>query len=443
MYALSSSITWYVSGTIKHLFESNKATIESAFTDTFGQLGIFYERRYHEDPEVVMSLLTKEESNFRHALWLSLRLKRWQSVQGLLKSLCNLMRGRNRFAEWYRLIDQLAHIVSTEQGTPLKGTESLWETVRLFQAKNSEERGDLTQAESSYLLLKNHVELAAGGWQDAEELTPSQQEALPILATTVQKLGGFAIERNDYSEADLRYLQALVMCERLGDVAGKATAMYQLGRICMLKDDLEESTRWYQQVLPIWDVLEEARQKALTLHELGIIALKRNALDEAELWFRQVLSNWKNIEDGHRIAETQHQLGIVAEAQENSKEAEDWYFQAKENWEKLNEKTGLYLTLHHLGKLLRVRGKSEQAEAYLRQILPVWIKNSNHEYKADVQYQLGLIHEKRKEYREARGMFKAAEETFEKIQDSKAEEVRDSLERLGKLGMTRYMEREA
>jgi hypothetical protein len=443
MYALSSSITWYVSGTIKHLLESNKATIESAFTDTYGQLGIFYERRYHEDPEVVMSLLTKEESNFRHALWLSLRLKRWQSVQGLLKSLCNLMRGRNRFAEWYRLIDQLAHIVSTEQGTPLKGTESLWETVRLFQAKNSEERGDLTQAESSYLLLKNHVELAAGGWQDAEELTPSQQEALPILATTVQKLGGFAIERNDYSEADLRYLQALVMCERLGDVAGKATAMYQLGRICMLKDDLEESTRWYQQVLPIWDVLEEARQKALTLHELGIIALKRNALDEAELWFRQVLSNWKNIEDGHRIAETQHQLGIVAEAQENFKEAEDWYFQAKENWEKLNEKTGLNLTLYHLGKLLRARGKSEQAEAYLRQILPVWIKNSNHEYKADVQYQLGLIHEKRKEYREARGMFKAAEETFEKIQDSKADEVRDSLKRLGKLGMTRYMEREA
>jgi len=443
MYALSSSITWYVRGAMNELFESNRTAIESAFTETYGQLGIFYDLRYHEAPEVVMSLLTKEESNFLHALYLSLRLKNWQAVQGLLKSLCNLMRGGNRFAEWYRLIDQLSHIVSTGLGTPIKGTESLWVTVRQFQARNSQEKGNLAQAESIYLLLKNHVELIAGGWQDEEELSSKQQEALPELAATVQKLGEFAIERNDYPEADLRYLQALVMCERLGDIAGKAAAMYQLGRVCILKNELEEATRWYQQVLPIWDVLDEARQKALTLHELGMIAIKRNALNEAELWFRQALSNWKKIEDRHRIAETQHQLGTVAEAQENWKEAEEWYSQAKENWEKLEERTGLTLTLHHLAKILRVRGKSEQAEAYLRQALPTWIKNSNDEYKADVQYQLGMIHEKRKEYREARGMFNAAEETFERIQDPRADEVRDSLKRLGKLGRTKYMEREA
>jgi tetratricopeptide (TPR) repeat protein len=441
MYALSSSITWFVRGTINQVLESNRTALESAFTETYGQLGIFYERRYHEDPEVVMSLLMKEESNFLHALFLSLRLKNWPAVQGLLKSLCNLMRGGNRFAEWYRLIDQLAHMVSTDQGTAIKGTESLWETVCQFQAQNSEEKGDLAQAKSIYLLLKNHAELAAGGWQDVEELSPIQQEALPILASTVQKLGEFAIELNDYSEADLRYLQALVMFERLGNIAGKAEVMYQLGRVCSLKDDLEEATRWHQQVLPIWDVLEEGRQKALTLHELGMIAIKRNELNEAELWFRQVLSNWKNIKDGHRTAETQHQLGIVAEAQENLKEAEEWYLQAKESWERIDDRKGLNLTLHHLGKILRVRGKSEQAEGYLRQVLPVWIKNSNDEYKADVQYQLGLIHEKRKEYREARGMFNASAETFEQMQDPRASEVEDSLKRLGKLGMTRYMER--
>jgi tetratricopeptide (TPR) repeat protein len=107
-------------------------------------------------------------------------------------------------------------------------------------------------------------------------------------------------DRGDYEGAERLYWESLEICERLGDLAGKAATLRELGLLAHHRGDYKESERLYRESLEISERLGNLEGKAVTLHALGKLRWAQGRKAEAEELLRQVLDIYERI--GHRRA---------------------------------------------------------------------------------------------------------------------------------------------
>ncbi|MFD4907379.1 tetratricopeptide repeat protein [Kitasatospora purpeofusca] len=312
----------------------------------------------------------------------------WLQALALLRPLHEHWNARGTDLEARHWIDRVRTAVEEADGTPPvldSPAGSLWLYVVGADARRLLRLGVVDGAERA--LREIHR---------AAELHPPGAEQLDELADCHQRLGGIAVDRGDFGEAEEWYLRSQALLERLGDVEGLAIGHHQLGVVAHRLGRPEDAERLVRQALDLFERLGETGRAAACHHRLGVLAEEQGRFEDAHGCFGQALAAVRAtavgaVADLSVAAELHHRLAAVAAELGRLDEAEDWCERALDLAEESGSRAGAADAHHRLGVLAAARERFAEAEARYRKALEIRQDLGDLAGTAAGEHQLGLV----------------------------------------------------
>ncbi|MFB8237085.1 tetratricopeptide repeat protein [Kitasatospora purpeofusca] len=338
----------------------------------------------------------------------------WLQALALVRPLHDHWNARGTDLEARHWIDRVRLAVEEPDGTPPvldSPAGSLWLYV--------------VGADARRLLRLGVVDGAERALRDihrAAELHPPGAEQLDELADCHQRLGGIAVDRGDFGEAEEWYLRSQTLLEQLGDVEGLAIGHHQLGVVAHRlgrPDDAEQRTR---QALELFERLGETGRAAACHHRLGVLAEEQGRFEDAHGCFGQALAAVRATAVGTAAdlsvtAELHHRLAAVAAELGRLDEAENWCERALDLAEESGSRAGAADAHHRLGVLAAARERFAEAEARHRKALEIRQDLGDLAGTATGEHQLGLVATRRGDLAEAERRYTRALALREELGD--------------------------
>ncbi len=297
--------------------DSRAGRATRAFVEAMGELGNYYHEQYGAGNRDVIAALAAEEANLLHARRLARRNGWWRGVVSTMQGMRMLYGHRGRRAEWKRLVDEIVpDFVDPATGGPLPGREWEWTFITHYRVQLVREARNWEEAErlqrnrvnwdrrSAEKIMDLHFgqtdipgitdEVEASGLdrrpprpneppalQDRlvavlPNLSRDDRSAIHTLVASLHELGEIQRERQE-SGCVTSYQEALVLFEKMGDLAGAAICAYNLGNAYLIIPgirDLNQAEGWYRRSLELHgehDRLGQGRGHS----QLGNVALER------------------------------------------------------------------------------------------------------------------------------------------------------------------------
>ncbi|WP_406115378.1 tetratricopeptide repeat protein [Kitasatospora purpeofusca] len=312
----------------------------------------------------------------------------WLQALALVRPLHDHWNARGTDLEARHWIDRVRLAVEEPDGTPPvldSPAGSLWLYVVGADARRLLRLGVVDGAERA--LREIHR---------AAELHPPGSEQLDELADCHQRLGGIAVDRGDFGEAEEWYLRSQALLERLGDVDGLAIGHHQLGVIAHRLGRTDDAERLIRQALDFFERLRETGRAAACHHRLGVLAEEQGRFEDAHGCFGQALAAVRAtpvgaVADLSVTAELHHRLAAVAAELGRLDEAEDWCERALDLAEESGSRAGAADAHHRLGVLAAARERFAEAEARHRKALEIRQDLGDLAGTAAGEHQLGLV----------------------------------------------------
>ncbi|CAN3978466.1 hypothetical protein KPATCC21470_1089 [Kitasatospora purpeofusca] len=322
----------------------------------------------------------------------------WLQALALVRPLHEHWNARGTDLEARHWIDRVRTAVEEADGTPPvldSPAGSLWLYVVGADARRLLRLGVVDGAERA--LREIHR---------AAELHPPGAEQLDELADCHQRLGGIAVDRGDFGEAEEWYLRSQALLERLGDVEGLAIGHHQLGVIAQRLGRPDDAERLVRQALDLFERLGETGRAAACHHRLGVLAEEQGRFEDAHGCFGRALAAVRAtavgaVADLSVAAELHHRLAAVAAELGRLDEAEDWCERALDLAEESGSRAGAADAHHRLGVLAAARERFAEAEARYRKALEIRQDLGDLAGTALGEHQLGLVATQRGDLAEA------------------------------------------
>ncbi|KJY29802.1 tetratricopeptide repeat protein, partial [Streptomyces sp. NRRL S-495] len=348
----------------------------------------------------------------------------WLQALALVRPLHDHWNARGTDLEARHWIDRVRLTVEEADGTPPvldSPAGSLWLYVVGADARRLLRLGRVDGAERAYREIHR-----------AAELHPPGSEQLDELADCHQRLGGIAVDRGDFGEAEEWFLRSQALLERLGDVDGLAIGHHQLGVIAHRLGRPDDAERRTRQALDLFERLGETGRAAACHHRLGVLAEEQGRFEDAHGCFGQALAAVGATAVGAAAvsatavgaaadlsvtAELHHRLAAVAAELGRLDEAEEWCERALDLAEESGSRAGAADAHHRLGVLAAVRERFEEAEARHRKALEIRQDLGDAVGTALGEHQLGLVATRRGDLAEAERRFARALALREELGD--------------------------
>ncbi|MFJ4091341.1 tetratricopeptide repeat protein [Kitasatospora sp. NPDC089913] len=358
----------------------------------------------------------------------------WLQALALVRPLHDHWNARGTDLEARRWIDRVRIAVEEPDGSPPvldSPAGSLWLYVVGADARRLLRLGPVEGAERA--LREIHR---------AAELHPPGADQLDELADCHQRLGGIAVDRGDFGEAEEWYSRSQALLERLGDAEGLAIGHHQLGVIAHRLGRPDDAERRTRQALELFERLGETGRAAACHHRLGVLAEEQGRFEDAHESFGKALAAVRATFGGGTTrtgtagggatgggttgggatdlsvtVELHHRLAAVAAELGRLDEAEDWCERALDLAEESGSRAGAADAHYRLGVLAAARERFAEAEARHRKALEIRQDLGDLAGTATGEHQLGLMATRRGDLAEAERRYTRALALREELGD--------------------------
>jgi len=180
-------------------------------------------------------------------------------------------------------------------------------------------------------------------------------------ALVLQRLGGVARERGDYSAAEDLHCESYDLYESLGDRAGMAWAHNHLGFVAWLRGDLDIGARRCQRARDSFRVIGDQEGLAWSLISLGTIAQYQDELVEAEDLLQESLALSQRVGYREGVAWSLSQLGVIERRRGLTERAVHLLDESLAEHRDLGDRWRSASVLEELAAVAQQRGRSEYA----------------------------------------------------------------------------------
>lgn len=119
---------------------------------------------------------------------------------------------------------------------------------------------------------------------------PSAADRLPLVAAAEHSAGNLAYAQSDHSAAEARYMRALELYTRLGDVRRASSVRHNLGLVAMCVEDFPRALEHIEAYVKSDLVAADTANLAHALNNLGRIHLLQGDVDGARRRFEECIS---------------------------------------------------------------------------------------------------------------------------------------------------------
>ncbi|HTC96052.1 MAG TPA: CHAT domain-containing tetratricopeptide repeat protein [Terriglobales bacterium] len=232
----------------------------------------------------------------------------------------------------------------------------------------------------------------------------------PVVESHVLQAWGVSFrQRNDISNAEERYQQALLESERCKpENMFAASTLMALGALFTYTDLIKAKTYDDAALAMRERLAPESLSVSFSLHALGVNAWERGDLRDAEDLNRRALAIQQRF-PSDSVAMSYHDLGLIARSRGDLMTAEKYYRKALTIEQRsMSDNAGLANTLDGLGDVERQRGSGVAALRYHRQALAVLKKENPYDfsylyafYRANTLESLGELAEEHGDWTKA------------------------------------------
>jgi tetratricopeptide (TPR) repeat protein len=348
-----------------------------AFAESLGALSILFTLAHsHGRQEQVLTALSDEEDNLRHAFALSRQFGWLQATTGLIHGLFTLYWNTGRRLEWAQLITEVLPDFVDDRGQARPGTERWW-TFMMDQAVRVEMwRRDWQKAEQlARIVLAEEEKLAEPlAWIPPEALSLPQNKQLQSFAISLARLADILRERDDPECLGLDE-RALDVYTHIDDRLGMSIRLFNLGHVYKnvpALRDLDKSEESYRRALDLYPEYDRVSRRQCVA-QLGSVRLQR-VKDEIETLKRpDVITNYLNTaieyyewvlgdtppDDILGLADVHNQLGIAYQydadeqntAFDHFRQATEYSDLAGESYQAASSRNNAVLSLERLDRI--------------------------------------------------------------------------------------------
>ena len=334
LYAVHPAVPWH----LRNLFEQHYGPQDGptalaavrAWTSALSFLGDHYHNLYATAgrPEA-LEIVRAEEANLLRARQLAIKNNWHDLIIGPMQALSSLYLLAGRAIEWQRLVDDLeSELSDPATGAPIPGREKEWALFTGYRVDIAVQCRDWPAAEKlqDAVITWRRDRAADALTVLPDMLDDGQWHDIHNLAVELEQLGRFLRDQQQ-SRCTGPFLEAIGLCQRIGDRREEAILAYNLGQAYLNTPglrDLDQAERWYRNSI---ELIEEHDTLGLsrTTHQLGTVAFERfrededAGADEAEL-LRHLNDAILAYEEGRQLlpadalgdhAISHNQLGLV------------------------------------------------------------------------------------------------------------------------------------
>ncbi|BAY32471.1 hypothetical protein NIES2107_43600 [Nostoc carneum NIES-2107] len=175
-------------------------------------------------------------------------------------------------------------------------------------------------------------------------------------AVAIRLQGVIAEQRQNWTEAERLYQEALAIYRELGEEENEAIALNDLGGVAQSQGQYDRAESYYKQALAIDEKRGDKQGQAAYCANSGLLALYRNQPTEARPWYERELALAQEVGRQDLVADAQAGLAQVLEAEGRYSEALALAQSALEIWERLRDQN-LNFSRQLVERLRRKAGK--------------------------------------------------------------------------------------
>ncbi|MEM7029824.1 MAG: CHAT domain-containing protein [Chloroflexota bacterium] len=276
-FSIHPALPWFFKTSFEQHYQAEAYTQAArAFVEAVGELGNYYSGQYARGNRNVITLLTFEENNLRHARHLARQQGWFDRVIDSMQGLRVLYDHTGRRAEWRRLVHEIVpDFVDSKTDGPLHGREEEWSLITQYRVNLLTEVRNWPEAER---LQRIRVD------RDRKQASPYLAETLekhrPIIRTlgiSVEDLAHILREQ-EKAECVKLYEEALELFEKIDDQSVAAVTTFNLGRVfdgdVPNLRNLTKAEGWYKKSLKLISENDNLAQ-GKAMNQLGKIAISQ------------------------------------------------------------------------------------------------------------------------------------------------------------------------
>jgi tetratricopeptide (TPR) repeat protein len=223
-----------------------------------------------------------------------------------------------------------------------------------------------------------------------EDVAREAPLAPPDLPRLLYEMGVLAQRSGDRQATDLLE-RAADLFQSAGDPSPAVVALRSLGRIAVSEGNAETAERWYLQALTLCEEMGDLFGSGDTCYSLALLAYRRNDNDHAVRYLDQALSRFERVGNRDGQAASHTLLGQVAEEDERYYEARSHYEQALRLYEDTGHPTGLASSYVRMASITFRQGEYHYSDRYLQQALYLFERAGDQDAVAATLANLGVV----------------------------------------------------
>lgn len=218
------------------------------------------------------------------------------------------------------------------------------------------------------------------------------REALvpPDLRRLLYEMGVLARRSGDRQATDLLE-RAADLFRSASDPSPAVVALFSLGQVAASAGNADTAQRWYLQALTLCEEMGDLSGSGEIYYSLGLLAYQRSDNNHAVRYLDQALSLFERVGDGDRQAAGHILLGQVAEEDERYRVARSHYEQALRLYEVVGHRSGTATSYLRLGSVTFRQGDYRFSDLYLQQALSLFEGTGDQDATAATLSNLGVV----------------------------------------------------
>ncbi len=242
-------------------------------------------------------------------------------------------------------------------------TDSLWNVWQNTEMTDSIRLNALHDMARDGLLSvdpDSAAQLAEMKFHFAEEKDMGLQKARALLL-----IGIANFNKGDYTEALVKYYEALEIIEELGNESEMTRALNNIGNVYVVQAQYDQAIDYFTRTLRIQERLGDQIGMAGTLNNIGVIYFDQGDDPQAMEFFSRCLDILEDLEHKRGMASMLTNLALVYENMGKLDEALDKQFESLRLEEEVGDKHAMALTLNNIGLIYKLKGDYENALVHI------------------------------------------------------------------------------
>ncbi|WP_438481230.1 tetratricopeptide repeat-containing sensor histidine kinase [Oleiharenicola lentus] len=288
--------------------------------------------------------------------------------------------------------------LSTASDSDLPDGEETWENARQILAKATNEPDALKALVTVVNLQRRRGDYADGLKGARDGLTRARALGdVRLQVDFLYLLGRLYWNLSDYPASLENHLEELKLAQRWDDASLLARTHGGLGLTYYRYGRMEDAFHHLNLGLELAAKASDDRMRASLLNSLGNCYLTEGKYERATALHEEALKIREGYGNHRAIAESLTNLGLVADANRDYPKALDYLQRALTTFEALKYRRYIANTHRRLGMVLRHAGRTDEALTHLQTALQIAKTLESAEVVADIQQELALTHEARKD----------------------------------------------